>query len=328
VDQVVDLSALGEGTAAVWTRAQALQLLSRQQVATRLADGTWQVVWPGTYADGGFVLDPVQRAFGAVLGTGGPPPAPADLDAPTRPLAIACARTAARVWGLPLIDDDDPATGGRDGVHHDVAVRQHLGDLEHWGQHLHRHELQLTRAEVTRTGHGLWLTTVPRTLLDLTGCVSHEALVCAIDHGLHAGLVDLGALQAVADARGGLPWAARFRRAVQAADGRAESPAETLARLLLAPHLPDLRPQVRLRDRSGRVLARFDLADETLRLAVECDGRRGHAGELMVAKDRRRDGITADHGWVTERATWYQLRRHSDEVLQRTLTAARRRPAA
>jgi hypothetical protein len=75
---------------------------------------------------------------------------------------------------------------------------------------------------------------------------------------------------------------------VSAADGRAESPAETLVRLLLLPDLPGLVPQVRVLD-GRRVLARFDLADEELMLAVEADGRRGHAGEVMAAKDRARD---------------------------------------
>ena len=92
------------------------------------------------------------------------------------------------------------------------------------------------------------------------------------------------------------------------ADRRAESPAETLARLALLPTMPGFVPQHRLLGPDGRVLARYDLADEDLRLAVEADGKAGHAGDRMVAKDRRRDRVSERHGWRTERVTWWELR--------------------
>jgi very-short-patch-repair endonuclease len=93
-----------------------------------------------------------------------------------------------------------------------------------------------------------------------------------------------------------------------AADGRAESPAESVVRLLLRPVLPGLVPQVRVRDAQGRVIARLDLGDEEIRFAVEADGKRGHAGGEMVAKDRRRDRRTEANGWRVERVTWHDSR--------------------
>src|SRR5207253_2398666 len=100
----------------------------------------------------------------------------------------------------------------------------------------------------------------------------------------------------------------RFRAAVALADGRAEAPTETLARLLLLPVVPSLVPQVRILDRYGRIVARLDLGDEAAKLAVELDGKRGHSGDAMVAKDRRRDRRTEAYGWWTERGTWYDVR--------------------
>jgi hypothetical protein len=38
------------------------------------------------------------------------------------------------------------------------------------------------------------------------------------------------------------------------------------------------------------------------------DGKRGHAGTRMVAKDRRRDRRTEPYGWRVERVTWHESR--------------------
>jgi hypothetical protein len=170
------------------------------------------------------------------------------------------------------------------------------------------------------------LTGYGRTLLDLAALVSLEALVCAIDHALNRELVRLPELLALADTRAGR-WTPRFREALALAEEGAESPAETLARLLLRPALPGLRTQVVLLDAAARQVARFDLADEALRLAFEADGKRGHAGDAMAAKDRSRDARTAALGWWTERATWFELRCRPDLVRRRVVAvAARGRP--
>ena len=332
---MASLSSLGAGSADVWTRGPALELLTAAQIWSRLYDGSWQRPFPGVYTDGGYVLSPLQWAWTAVLASGGDrrPHALAE-DAPLcRLVAVACGRTAARVWGLPLIDDDDPATGARDRHNHDVAVWRHLRQLRSTQpgleEVLHRHELHLDRTDVVRHPSGLWLTAAARTLLDLSPLLSCEALVCAIDAARHRGLVQPTELAAVATGSG-LRQAATFRAAVALSDDGAESPAETLTRLLLKPDLPGLRTQVRLADTHGRLIARFDLGDEDLKLAVEADGKRGHAGDAMAAKDRRRDAKTTPYGWWTERATWFELRRQQESFRLRVLgvAAQRRRPAA
>ncbi|TAL21494.1 MAG: hypothetical protein EPN99_07510 [Frankiales bacterium] len=101
------------------------------------------------------------------------------------------------------------------------------------------------------------------------------------------------------------------------ADGRAEAPTESLARLPLLPVLPRLGPQVELVDHRGQVIARFDLADRQARLGIETDGLRGHSGDAMVAKDRRRDRRTEDRGWTTERLRWWELRKEHGDVVRR-----------
>ncbi len=303
---VTDTRSLGLRSCGVWTRSQALAVLGRGQVDALVRSRTWQVAWRGVYADGGHDLDAEQRAWAAVLAVGGP-----DLR------AAASGRTAARVWGLPLVDDDDPATAGLERLLDDVAVARRLPRQRWAGRELQPVRTALTSAELVRLPSGLWLTSPLRTLVDCAGLLQPDALVCALDAALHRGLVTPHDLQAARSARAGRAGARALEAGARAADGRAESPPETLARLLLRPALPGLEPQVELFDEAGRLLARFDLGDPEVRLAVECDGKLAHAGAAMVAKDRRRDRRTEPYGWRTERVTWFELRREQAAVLRR-----------
>ena len=164
--------------------------------------------------------------------------------------------------------------------------------------------------------------------MSAAGVLTHEALVCVLDAALHRGLLTAEALEALLARSSRRRHVGTLRLAVAKADGRAESPAETLCRLLLLPHLPGLVPQVRVRDRSGRLIARLDLGDDRLLLAVEADGRAGHEGEPMAAKDRQRDARTEDVGWRTERCTLFELRRRQQQLVRRVLKAADRQRAA
>lgn len=314
-----DLSVLGASSLGIWTRADALVLLSPAQVDGFVRRGDWQVVWRGVYADAGHVLDVEQRALAAVLAAGGDV-AERSGDSPPPLLAVAAGRTAARVWRIPLVDDHDPATDAWEHLLDDVAVRRHVNARQHAGRTLRPRELSLQPDDVVRHESGLWLTGPLRTLVDCADLLEPDALVCALDDVLHRELVTADELEAAVAVRRGDRSAPALRTAVSLSDGRAESPSETLARLILKPALPDLVPQVELYDETGGLLARFDLGDERVRLAVEADGRRGHAGEEMVAKDRRRDWRSSQRGWWTERATWYDVRRRQRELRWRVVS--------
>ncbi|MCW2573099.1 MAG: hypothetical protein JWO88_3157 [Frankiales bacterium] len=331
---MTDLSSLGAATTGVWTREDALLLLSERQIQTQLDNGIWQVVHRGVYADAGYVLSPEQRAFAAVLATGGADqpveygPPLADGSRRRRLRAVASGRTAARVWQFPLIDDDDPATGAADHTIDDVAVWYHGRHRKGPSSDLRRHHLRLGGKDIVRLPSGLYVMSPLRTALDCTRLLPFEAAVCVLDNALHRALVRTQQLHLAVQARVGEPGVAALRGAVAAADGRAEAPSETLARLLLKPVVPGLEPQVELFDRGLRLIARFDLGDEELRLAVETDGRRAHSGDAMVAKDRRRDRRTSARGWWTERATWWDLRRGQQQLLTRVAGEAERLRAA
>lgn len=315
-------SELGAHSLGVWSRGDALRAVTRGQLQHLVLTGEWQEPLPGAYCDGGYELSPEQRAWAAVLATGEQTPQAAERPN-SRSHAVACGRTAARVHGLPLIDDDDPSTGARDTLADDVHTFRARGGRSRVvtaGEHtLVRRRLTLLPGDLVRHSSGLLLTSALRTACDCARLLTHEAAVCVLDAGLRRGLFTSEELGVAVQSREGWPGVRRLARAVHDADGRAESPAETLARLLLRPVLPALEPQVRVRDSRGRIVARLDLGDEQARFGVETDGKRGHAGTAMVAKDRRRDRRTGDCGWYVERLTWHELRTEQAAVRARVV---------
>jgi hypothetical protein len=305
---------LGRHTGATWSRDHALALMPDATVDDQLAQGLWQVLLPGVYCDAGHEPDAQQRTWAALLASG--------------PGAVACARRAARAWGVPLVDDRDPSTQRFEEHQHDVALTRNVGRFTVGDQVIHRRQLVLSPTDLTRHASGLCVTTPRRTMRDLAAVLRPDALVCAFDNALRRGLVSREELDAVTLAAKGSRHVNALRDAVALADPGAESPAETLARLLLLPHIPDLTLQVSVHQPWGELVAVLDLASESLKLAVEIDGKRGHAGTQMVAKDRRRDRRTEARGWVTVRVTWHELRCRPWEVVARVLEAARRQRAA
>jgi hypothetical protein len=328
------LADLGAATCGVWTRAAALRVLTGGQVDRLVRDGEWQRPWRGVYADAGHVLDAEQRAHAAILASGGESQNDRDADGRLRLRAVAARRTAARLYAFPLVDDDDPATGREEQAIDDVVVWSHLRttravDERGRPRELRRHRARLAAGEVQRKASGLWAVSPARTLFDLAGDIADEALVCAMDDALHRRVLGRADLEATWALHRRERYADRFRRAVDLADERAESPGETLTRLLLLPALPGLVPQVHLLDHAARPLARVDLGDEARRFAVEFDGRVGHEGQAMVAKDRRRDAGTGRYGWWTERVTWFDVRCRPEQTRRRVVQAAeahQRRP--
>jgi hypothetical protein len=157
-----------------------------------------------------------------------------------------------------------------------------------------------------------------RTAVDLGVVLRPDALVAALDHILRNELVNFDALSdAVADDRRGRDGTLAMRAALGLVDAKAESPHESLTRLVLKPVLPGLESQVRIVDRRGRLIARLDLGDEEIRLGVESDGAAYHRGR--AAADRKRDYRT---GWTIERVSWFETRCESEQLRQRVLATA------
>ncbi|MDT7547292.1 MAG: hypothetical protein QOE99_3402 [Actinomycetota bacterium] len=293
---------LGRETAAVWTTSAAhMAGLSDDQIRGRRASGEWQQLRLGTYADGGVVPDAFMRGSAAVQAA-----------CTVRRVAVAAGRTAARMWGIPLVDDHDPATQRFEETEDDVALT--FGETT--AATLHSRQLVLGRDDVCLL-RGVPVLSLRRTLVDLAVVLRPDALVCALDFVLHHDWVSRRELDELAAARAWCPGVGALRHAIALTDPLAESPHETLTRLLLKPVLPGLRSQVQVFDRAMRPIARLDLGDEVLRLGVESDGSAFHRGR--AAEDRRRDYRT---GWTIERCSWFETRCEGDALRRRVLSTA------
>jgi very-short-patch-repair endonuclease len=97
-------------------------------------------------------------------------------------------------------------------------------------------------------------------------------------------------LQTWADSHAGYRGVRRLRRALELADGAAQSPMETRLRLLLILNgLPKPSLQVRLHDSAGFFLAQPDLYYPRNRLAIEYDGATHRTS--MPADNRRQNRL-------------------------------------
>ena len=110
----------------------------------------------------------------------------------------------------------------------------------------------------------------------------------------------------------------RARRAVGLADERAESPPESVLRVVLRCAGLAPVPQYVVRDAEGRFVARVDLAFPDVRIAVEYDGAwHGRPGEL--ARDRRRHNALVAAGWTVVHITAADM--HAPDRVVASVTA-------
>lgn len=196
--------------------------------------------------------------------------------------------SAARVHGLVLPRDDSS------------EVR--LSDVDQW-----RRGRGYRVAQATMAGHETepWLefrtTSVSRTLVDCAREGSLTDAVVAIDAALHerkAGRADLLRSVLAGTHRPGIAQAAR---ALNLADGRAESPLETRGRLaMLSAGLPRAELQVEIHGSTG-LIGRVDAWYDDAAVAIEFDGKVKYTdprfasspGEVLWEEKRREDDMRA-----------------------------------
>jgi very-short-patch-repair endonuclease len=195
-------------------------------------------------------------------------------------------RTAAHLFGAEQLAD--PAAP----VEVTVPPRTSFGPVA--GLRIRR--ASLPPSDVTVVAHRRCTSEV-RTALDLARFEAMAEGVVALDVLLARRIVRAAELeQAAAElARG--RGTRRARRVIELADGRSESPQESRLRVLLTLAGLVAVPQYAVRDRSGRLVARVDLAFPELRVAIEYDGGwHGESGRL--SRDRQRMNGLSDAGWT------------------------------
>lgn len=199
-------------------------------------------------------------------------------------------------------------------------------------------ERSFARGDLT-TIEAVAVTTPLRTAWDLGRFASRDWAMAGMDALLGTGDFTLHELV------GGVERFRRQRGVVQLrelaplADGRAESPGESVLRLrwLDLPSLPSPEPQVSIKAGDGRETYRIDLGVRSLRFGVEYDGEEHHSREEDRAHDlRRRRDLAVRHGWTVlpvTRQNVFGVNRDVERILyegvrQARLDLGRFRPSA
>lgn len=256
--------------------------ITEREVRTAVRTGTWTRLRPGVF------VTATDLAAARTARRGVHVAAAAVLTSLARPGAVLGHATAARLWRLPV-----PA-----GTSPDVR----LIDPGRWrrGPGYAMTRALLPPDEVTWLD-GLPVTTPARTLVDVAREWSELAAVAAIDAGLLHGLTTEADLRAVIRVHECAPRTPRAVRAVDLADGRAESWLETRGRLrFAAAGLPAFVPQVELW-LDGRLVKVADGWYDEAALAVEFDGRvkyvrpayGGTPEQVLFDEKRREDALRA-----------------------------------
>lgn len=252
---------------------------STHSIRSRVETGDLHRLRRGVY--GPSTLDgDVQRHVALISGTA----------ALTDESSVVSYESAALLHGLPL-----PSVPGQ--VTHTRRTNGHADA----STSLRVRDTRLDDQDVTVV-RGVQVTTVARTVIDVARLLDYEWGVAVCDAALHLGLVDLSQLTDVLDRQHRLRGVPKARAVVRFADGRAESPAESISRVNIVRFgLPEPILQHELIDANGVLIARLDFFWEKERLAGEVDGRWKY-GELL------RPGETPERAIMREKQREEQIR--------------------
>jgi very-short-patch-repair endonuclease len=304
VEREVRLAAVAEAQGGAFTVSQALAVgFTKPAIRHALATGRWTRLRRG-------VLTPAARAVESPAGT----PAwqfwlvlqahAALLVAPRG--AVVSHLTAALLWQLPL-----PSASALP-VH--LTVPPHRDPSTARGLVLHR--CALPESEV-RGLLGVLVTTVARTLVDLARALALPAAVVAWDAALREDRVDREELTMVAETTRGWPGSRAVQAALAVADPSAESPLETLARLLFRhAGLVPFETQVEI-FLDGQFIARVDFLWRRQRLVVEVDGTSKYDDVRRIRRERQRDGALLAAGYRVLHLSWAQVVHEPEQTVAR-----------
>ncbi|MFI5843526.1 type IV toxin-antitoxin system AbiEi family antitoxin [Catenuloplanes sp. NPDC051500] len=225
------------------------------------------------------------------------------------PGAAISGASAAYLWGAGVPDRQAPVT---------VTVPK--GRRLEARPGLHVMIGRLREQDVAQCG-GLPVTSPERTAFDLGRQPDRQRAIIALDAMLHRGVVSLDRLEAFARGRASWPGVNLFTSRLAEAERLAESPMETLTRLLITDAgLPRPVAQFDIMAR-GRWLARVDLAYPALHIALEYEGDH-HRDRTTFRRDIPRLRRIEQAGWLILRLTADDILRTPAETL-RLITATR-----
>ncbi|WP_428962678.1 type IV toxin-antitoxin system AbiEi family antitoxin domain-containing protein [Micromonospora fluostatini] len=268
------------------TRAQARRAgLSRHDVDNLVSSGRWRLVARAVYLTDARDRGAVSRRCrvrAAVLSLG--------------PHARLVFDTAAELHGIAGLPRSDEIHVGLPGRHARIARVSDPAIVLHQLEHPPGSVLSVA---------GIPATVPLRTVADVILRVPRFPAVCVLDSALNQRLItddDLGAVGALLRGRRG---AVAARRYLAQADGRAQSPLETRARLRCVDgRVPPDVLQLAVRDVDGYLLGIGDLGWRRARVIAEADGRGPHDTPRAIFADRQRQNRLVGAGYTVLRFTW------------------------
>ena len=238
---------------------------------------------------------------------------PQDLDAERFATAIYGPRvavshtTAAGLHELPVPDERTVQ----------VTVPRNVKRAAHEGIKVHRRQLVVEECPLVQ---GIRTTSVARTLIDISLCLSLEDAVAVADAALRARKIELTELLCEARRLRWHPVSGRINEFLTYVDPRSGSVPESRVRVALRrAGLPVPISQYEVRH-GNRVVARVDFAWPYARLILEVDGWRYHSDDPAFLHDRVKQNELIQLGWRVLRVT----ARTSDQYLFYAVDQVRR----
>ena len=155
-------------------------------------------------------------------------------------------------------------------------------------------------------------------IAQLACTVGIEAAVISGDAALHRQSVTPADLDAAVNLFARCRGHRRALAAVPRMDGRAESPGESLVRLIAADAGIELLPQVEIRDARGRFVARVDFLVAGTKRVVEFDGKVKYASSDDLFAEKRREDEVRALGHDVVRLVWADLKDPASVVMRLT----------
>lgn len=224
------------------------------------------------------------------------------LDLSCGAVVATCLGTAARRWGF---DTEDDGT-----LHVLNPVRHQLRPAE--GLVIHRRDgAPLTVLDGRPTTTAAW------TAIEVARTLRRPRALATLDAALRSGHCDVGALLSAAADQAGRRGIVAVRALLELADGRAESPMESEARLVMHDGgLPRPELQYEVIDGRGR-LRRLDFAWPDCLVAAEYDSDQWHGGADALQRDREKIAALQDLGWIVIPIVRADVRRRQRELVDR-----------
>jgi hypothetical protein len=246
-------------------------------------------VYPGVWAPRGVELSPRQRSRAAWLWSGRQ--------------AVMAGLSAAELLGAKWIEPGAPAEV--------VHANRRPPPL------IHVHTDVLLAGE-TETVCGLPATTPARTAFDIGRRLGLKEAVQRIDALMNATEINVGDVEAVIAAHPGVRGLRQLRKTLPLVDGGAESPYESLTRLLLVQAgFPRPQTQIPVYDEYGRVVARIDMGWREWLVGVDFEGAQHWTDPKQRAWDVERYARLSELGWADIRLTSGMLHNNPQVFLNR-----------